>query len=63
MILSQHVLGDLKAWKAHVLGLKEIIRLRGGFETVYREEFLRILLTRCVLSLLWHILMQRSNQL
>jgi hypothetical protein len=44
------MIGDLKAWSTHMSGLKEIVRLRGGFDEVYKSEFLGMILTRYALS-------------
>ncbi|PVH85431.1 hypothetical protein DL98DRAFT_606526 [Cadophora sp. DSE1049] len=40
-----HLIGDMKSWREHIDGLKEIIRLRGGIETVDSNTFLRIMLS------------------
>jgi hypothetical protein len=44
------MIGDLKAWSTHMSGLKEIVRLRGGFDEVYKSEFLGMILTRYAVS-------------
>lgn len=34
LILMAGILGDLPAARAHILGLRQIVRLRGGFDSL-----------------------------
>ncbi|KAH7393143.1 fungal-specific transcription factor domain-containing protein [Cadophora sp. MPI-SDFR-AT-0126] len=40
-----HLIGDMRSWKTHLDGLKEIIHLRGGLVTLDSNTFLRIMLS------------------
>ncbi|KAK0116002.1 hypothetical protein ONS95_013039 [Cadophora gregata] len=40
-----HLVGDLRSWKMHLDGLKEIVHSRGGIQTLNSVRFLRIMLS------------------
>ncbi|CZT06079.1 uncharacterized protein RCO7_05141 [Rhynchosporium graminicola] len=39
-----HLIADMKSWKRHLAGLREIILLRGGIDTLKSQRFLRTML-------------------
>ena len=43
--VAQHLIGDMISWRKHLAGLKEIVDLRGGVETVDSNKPLRTMLS------------------
>ncbi len=44
-VVIKHLIGDMINWRTHLDGLKAVIRLRGGIETLESNEYLKIMLS------------------
>lgn len=40
------MIGDFKKWRMHMLGLKEVIRVRGDIDSIGMNELLRHMLSK-----------------
>ncbi|KAG4431587.1 hypothetical protein IFR05_012927 [Cadophora sp. M221] len=40
-----HLIGDMKSWRKHLVGLKEIVQMRGGIGSLHSNKYLRIMLS------------------